>query len=295
MTTDGANYLTNFIAVFVGVALPRVVRIILRIFDNIKARQEEMATGHNHIQSYELRPHAPEAIGWHEVLGGFRDALPGTIQLGGAGQLDRPRKQRAILRIVAGFSWMFVYLGFFTASVLTAKLATNSHALSQSPECGVYRAKDPMSPDVDAISRPLEFSAQTDSVRWARNCYGNASDDSCALFVTQSIPYNVSNWTCPFVEHICYGNGINPVRFSTGPIDGRSIGINAPITYEFNRTTICTPLNMNRTYINLESHEGTDQSWAYYYGPTDVWLEKNATWISKRHNGIGEDASYLTK
>ena len=193
-----------------------------------------------------------------------------------------------------GLTWLIVSGVFLIASIFTSKLATDSRALSQSPSCGLYWP-DPKSPDINVVSRPLEFSAQTDSATWAHNCYADADNDNCNLFVGKKIEYKVSNWTCPFADHMCYGNGTNPVRFSTGAVDARSIGINAPVTYQFNRTTVCTPLNMNTTYINLQSAHGGDESWAYHYGRTETWQEEGATWISKRHSGIGEDAFYLTK
>ncbi|KAF2094500.1 hypothetical protein NA57DRAFT_60541 [Rhizodiscina lignyota] len=122
---------------------------------------------------------------------------------------------------------------------------------------------------LDTMS-PYESSVQAESATLAESCL-NADSPDCGSFIDPALSITVENSTCPFDAHLCYGNGVSPIRISTGAVSARKIGINSPGLLEFNRTTVCSPVNMNRTYVNLVSQQGNKWTFGYYYGRSYGW------------------------
>lgn len=52
------------------------------------------------------------------------------------------------------------------------------------------------------------------------------------------------------------------VRFSTGPVSVRAVGINVPMKMNFARDTTCSPLTVNGTFVHPKI---LDRSLVYYY------------------------------
>lgn len=188
---------------------------------------------------------------------------------------------------------LLFYLAILVCGVVTAYLATDNTALSAHPNCGTYYPNAINYDELLFITNPYESAIQDDSANWARTCYGaEPGADGCNDFVNQEIPFTVQNSSCPFPDaSMCYENGTSSVQFTTGAVSGSIIGVNAPQVFEFNRTSTCSPLNMNRTFIKLFDKTGSKSTFRYYYGNSGTW--EDASWESVRHGDIGEAPTYL--
>ena len=241
-----------------------------------------------------------EAQGWHHVLEALHRMFAGPPQLPGAGVHNanaRARKNplmkdywhdlwhRLEIRsnfpqLLGGLLYLSGYLGVFVCSVFTAGLATNHTALSASPNCGLYLVH--RSADRETAFRlagPYNFDVQVDSAAYARDCYSDApGPDACRFFTHRSIKYHVGhNVPCPFRVDMCPGQPNSSISLDTGAVDSKVIGINAPHTYEFRRHSVCSPLNMNTTYIR---HHKTDDGLVYYYnyGVSETLVDGKEDW-----------------
>jgi hypothetical protein len=297
---------TNALAILVTVALGRAFRIFIRIraLHNAPPAGQPPWPGHAERNTAEGR-------GWHELLEGVRNVVTlGNVQV----PYVPPTTTRGIVTrflrqlpgqlgrywrsIATGFGYILLFVAFQTCGVFTTiYLQTDGLALSDHPDCGTYfpRPKAGDSLGLKNATTLYEFDVQSDSAALVRNCYNaDGKPDGCSFFLNQSIAYDVSDAACPFDDELCFGGDAVPVRFSTGAVDARIIGINAPKTFEFNRTTVCSPLNMNTTYIREREKKSTDCKWTfdYFYGPAAGGAQGTSTWTSYRYGGIGDAPTY---
>jgi len=238
---------------------------------------------------------AVEGKGWQMVLEAFHDAFfTGFIQIRRQHGYYRNKILRLLPQLFVGIGYMVLFVAFQVCGVVTALLATTSSAISAHPDCGTYIADSNTPEEIRNITAPYEFAVQSASASWARDCYNvQGTPDGCSFFLNQSISYTVENSSCPFAPELCLGGTTSPVRFSTGQISGRIIGINAPKTFDFNRTTVCSPLNMNETFVSIVEKKGIKYTFEYYYGSTGTW--GGASWQSVRYEDIGQDPTYLVR
>lgn len=182
------------------------------------------------------------------------------------------------------------YAGFLISGVLTAYLATDSIALSNNPDCGVY-SNDNFS-EVSAAMSPFAFQAQVDSAQLAENCFNKPHRvDGCNYFVQQSIPYKRKNTTCPFAESVCH-NTSSAIYFSTGAVDAATIGVHTSRTFQFQRETTCAPLNNNDSFISVTLEDGV-YTIQYRYGS---WLGGPYTMQTKTwESNLDWQAHYLVE
>jgi hypothetical protein len=159
------------------------------------------------------------------------------------------------------------YFGILACSTLTASLATDSTALSNHPACGIY--EDPPNSSDEASFKKVAFNAELESAALAEKCFNvGAGADGCNFFLQQSIPYRVSSTPCPFQDStMCSISDSQIVHFSTGPVDARVIGINTPIRMQFSRSTTCSPITVNETFVKAKILNGS-LFFYYYYGST---------------------------
>lgn len=258
----------------------------------------------NVTQPFHNLPHARqnttlESAGWHHVLEALKRIFEGPPRLPGAGALDpssrsskgpfsraywvdlwqRMEVTSNLPQLMSGLLYMGGYLGLFACSVFTARLATDNTAVSASPDCGVYL----LDPALDQetffrSSGPYNFDVQVDSAALAQDCYGDlAKADACKFFTHRSISYSVTrNAECAFQEDMCNSPN-SSILFSTGAVDARVIGINAPKTYQFRRTTTCSPLKMNDTYVKYH-RDGGENVYQYYYGDSKALVDGKENW-----------------
>lgn len=238
---------------------------------------------------------AVEGKGWLMILEALQDAFfTGSIQIRRQRGYYRSNVLRLLPQLFVGISYMVLFVAFQVCGVVTALLATTSSAISAHPDCGTYIADSKNPEEIRNIAAPYYFAMQSASASWARDCYNvQGTPDGCSFFLNQSISYSIENSSCPFAPELCFGGTTSPVRFSTGPISGRIIGINAPKTFDFNRTTVCSPLNMNETFVSLVERKGIKSTFEYYYGSTETW--RRASWQSVRYRDIGQDPTYLAR
>jgi hypothetical protein len=292
---------SNGLAILVTVALGRAFRIFMRV----RARCNAPAAG----QSAELdhpERNNPEGRGWHEILDALKEMFSwGQVQLAPTAQrtffgkvrdlfqLFSERLRRRGWKLATGTLYLLLFISFQACGVVTTTyLQTDSMALSNHPDCGRYIPQPGITP---RTTTPYEIDIQSDSANWARNCYNvDGSPDGCTFFFNQSIAYEVSDADCPFNDDLCLGGSTAPVRFTTGAVNARIIGINAAKTFDFNRTTVCSPLNMNETYIKLR---GVDEAtcrytYDYHYGPANGSTLASATFQSYRNPNISYAPGY---
>ena len=179
-------------------------------------------------------------------------------------------------QILTGFILVIIVFGIFVAltvaGIFSAKIASDTIALSSSVHCGIWEFNDDQAGD-EASYRDDLYSYQKESraSQYARNCY-NPPDPSdsfgCNFFYNQSIAYNTSSrQMCPFKSpDLCLNGLYSAITFDTGLVDASLIGINAPATHKFRRTTTCSPLNMTEPYVQKISTDRNDTEYRYYYG-----------------------------
>ncbi len=159
-------------------------------------------------------------------------------------------------------------VGILACGTLTARLATDSAALSAHPDCGIY--ENPVNASYQAGLRLVRFDAEYESAQLAEKCYdAGEGADGCGFFSQRSIPYSTTDAPCPFRDQtMCIDGGSRIVRFSTGPVDARAVGINTPLTMQFSRDTTCSPIVVNETFVEAKNLNGSLVYYYYYGGVT---------------------------
>ena len=275
VTNSTSNLVTNVLGILVALACARLFRIVLR--------------GLELLGTFDDDPRGPESFAWRNVRAGLDAMWQGAIHLGPQQPVPPARRRESLRFFGMSLALLIVFVAFVVFGVLTALLAMSNIALSNDPRCGLYMPQDLTWPNNLNISRPYESSVQAESGTLANSCLNSGNPD-CGTFLDPSFHLTVENSTCPFEEHMCYGHGVSPVRVSTGAVSARKIGISSPGLLEFNRTTICSPLNMNRTYVNLARKQGGMYTFGYYYGKSDLW--STASYETIRRSDRGDIPTY---
>jgi len=228
-----------------------------------------------------------EGEGFHRMLRAIKNSreFPGTLRLPGSGRKFRYRD------MALGMTLMLVYVGFNVCGVMTTSLGTDKSALSAHPDCGIYVVNATSPHEALTLSRPVEFERQVESAAWAENCYSpSTKTDGCSYFLQQEIEFDSMDDKCPF-QDMCYGGSQTAFTLFTQPVNGRAVGINAPKTYEFRRSTTCSPINMNETFVQMTSSKNGERTFRYNYGAT--WTYGDATWeTTSCRDSLNVPASY---
>jgi hypothetical protein len=275
ISESASNILTNTLGILVTIACSRLFRLALYILEVSGIRSGD--------------PRAPESFAWRNFRAGLDAMWQGAIHLGPRQTTPHAQRREALVLFGIGLSLSVVFVGFLSFGVLTALLATSDIALSRHPSCGLYLPQFSAWPYNLNTSMPYESSVQAESAALAQSCL-NTDNPDCGAFIDPAYSVFVENSSCPFEPHMCYGQGVSPIRITTGAISARKIGINSPGLLEFNRTAVCSPLNMNRTFINLASQEGNKYTFGYYYGHSDEWT--TASYKTVRRGDRGDVPTY---
>lgn len=210
-----------------------------------------------------------------DVLAISRDSREGAWNLI-RNSLDGLKKQTRspdILVIVIVTIFFGVFVGYVVASTFSAKIASDRAGLASSQYCGIWQFDDKAGKEAADRDDLYNYQKEARASQYARTCYNtpNPNDPfSCRIFYNQSIEFDTkTDQPCPFASsELCSGGLYSAVLFDTGLIDASVIGVNAPVTHKFRRTTSCSPLNMSKPYI--VSSEGTNNTdYQYYYGSKD--------------------------
>ena len=200
-----------------------------------------------------------------------RADLPSQIHLGDVEiNITKKWKIPIIISLLGGAFIAILVVGF-----LTAKIVTGSSALSKHPDCGIYEDNQLFRSNstanvswVEAGYVQYKFDAEIESAAYAQKCYHPKTDpNDCNFYVQRSIPYTTSNAPCPFLDpSMCDLPGkTKAIHFSTGAVDSRILGLNAPRTLQFRRNATCTPIIVNDTFVAGAS-KGKRNRFQYYYG-----------------------------
>lgn len=194
---------------------------------------------------------------WLEVLANFRESskesaeLPWTITL------------------AIGMAVLFI--GTVLISVFSAMVVSNSVAISTHPGCGIFQSNGSIDNPYYARMHKYYRDIEEESGYYSRRCYNLSENaDGCSFFYEQSILYDTSfNTTCPFTNELgplCYDGPSSAVTFKTGMVKPKTIGINTPLQYTFERETTCSPLRMDDTFIRPFVDEKNALWFRYFYG-----------------------------
>ena len=197
-------------------------------------------------------------------------------------------------QLLIGCIWLLFFVGFIALGAsVPPLLASDSIALSNSPECGLYLLNASDGESVFRGARAYEFDALVDSSTLAHNCYkAPALNDDCNYFTHRSTPYNIEhNASCPFRGGLCHSRSGQAIHFSTPEIDAKVIGVNAPKTYQFRRSCTCSPLNMNRTFIS-STNEANKYVFRYHYGH---WGRTNFMFETRSSGQASELSGYSVR
>ena len=190
--------------------------------------------------------------------------------------LDPLKKQTRspdILVVVVLTIFFGLFIGYVVASTFSAKIASDRAGLASSQYCGIWQFDDKAGDEAADRDDLYNYQKEARASQYARTCYNAPNPDdpfTCRIFYNQSIEFDTkTDQPCPFASsELCSGGLYSAVSFDTGLIDASVIGINAPVTHKFRRTTSCSPLNMSKPYI--VSSEGTNNTdYHYYYGSKD--------------------------
>jgi hypothetical protein len=189
-----ANFWTNFLGILVTIALSRLVRISFLV--------QELISGTSR------NPDPLESLAWDELLHGIKELFTGSIRLPHAA-VAVGHKRQALRHISWGLCLLLTFAGFLVCGAVTSVLATDSSALSEHPDCGLYLPKIRRASVSLNITKPYETKTQTESANLANLCFnGDDYTGGCNFFIQKSIPITIENTTCPFPEHLCYGQGV---------------------------------------------------------------------------------------
>lgn len=263
--------------------MARLIRLLMRVLYLLGKLPEEPKDSVEHFLWNHVR------VGLDTLNEGAHTVGQGSGPSQGSGPPVAAKRQTAARLFLNAFVLGVLFIGILTCGIVTALLANNSIALSNHPDCGLYL---PQGADLFAqlnVTRPYESATQIESAALAKRCFKTEGGE-CGTFLDPSFSIEASNWTCPWPAHMCHGKGTQPIRITTNAVRARKIGINDGGRLEFNRTSICSPLNMNRTYVNLVKQEGSKYTFGYYYGRSLTWPP--ASYQTVRRGDRGDVPTY---
>ena len=197
-----------------------------------------------------------------------------------------------LLAVIVTCAALFTLEG--AASVFSSDLiVTDDLALSQAKGCGVYRPALGGS-TISNASRNIDQVTETDAASYADLCYDKPDEtDGCNFFVDQQIPFrDLEDQPCPFGESICPEDGTLAYGFETDLFHITKLGINVEEVYTARRRAVCTPLNINESFIQKTEVDG-EKVLKYFYGTyRDLQSQTPYTWISPASPSLSLNAGY---
>ncbi len=178
----------------------------------------------------------------------------------------------AIVVVLWGSMIAGVILG--PAGIVAAQIQSGSAALWSSDHCGIWQFDDRAGEEASSRADVYDRKKETRAGEYARNCYASGSETTpgyCNFFYQPKISFSTnSSFECPFPDDKVCVLGSQAVTFDTGLVDASQIGVNAEDkdTYQFRRSTTCTPLNNEYPFVRNETvHNAT--AFFYHYGKID--------------------------
>lgn len=186
---------------------------------------------------------------------------------------------------ILSFTVLIVGIGLNVSGVFLTAWSPAKSALSSSSICGVW-----MLSDTDANKTLDEYESEqgqkeSRAGEYARDCYGSQSSTSlnrCSIFATPEIPTLkvTKEVECPFErKDYCAGDEYPAVKFDTGFVDAKLLGINVRSAPKFQRKTICVPLDVGSGFVEDVGEGDEKDHWGYSLGGTD----DNETYTFKQY------------
>lgn len=198
----------------------------------------------------------------------------------------------SIVFVIVGVTWTVL-------STLVTKPTAGEAVLSGVKRCGVWGLADDANgvlQDADAL---LQGDKEATAGQYARKCYGSQATtgiNQCLLFTEPFIESSIeTDQPCPFVNRTyCTGNGFEAVKFSTGLVDAKHIGLNIAKGPRFNRTTVCVPLNLDAGFALTPDDDPSADRWDYDLGPVDSDKRKSPYTFQQYVNPFRSDVRSYT-
>lgn len=176
-------------------------------------------------------------------------------------------KKREVVEIMGTAAMILIVLGLpvilITSSILSAGLATDTIAISNSESCGTYVGPSNSS----ARSVEYEQRAEAEARMYGSDCYGSsASTNNCNRFYSQNISYSVISADCPLKGDVCDTVRNGSLQLSTGLVSSAVLGINSKSPLFFSRTMTCSPIDTSDNYVSVGLSSQGEEQWEYWYG-----------------------------
>lgn len=262
VSSDTASALMVFLGIATTIGASRLFHIALKFRDRFRNIDSEEA---------KEAPTSAEGRGWTNLKYGIKETFSGANSLNGPRPLLRwwhNFRTTGWKPLLSGLGCAILFILLQFAGIVTSQLQDGALVLASSPDCGFYSRQ--IREIFDLYDGDLLYGSaiQEESAKIARNCQGTSlKSPECSFFLNMALDISLSNSSCPFGPGLCL-DGVQSFRMTTNAVSARSLGINAPNTIEFNRTTVCSPLNINETYVRvIEQTSPFNTTWGYYYGP----------------------------
>jgi hypothetical protein len=227
---------------------------------------------------WEILTHGPERLADTRNLP--NGSGPSTNSVGefytGFNWLNMKARWPEILLLVILWLFCFGTFGLFIwGSIASGNMVSDSAALADGKDCAFW-IPDTSAPPKENGTYGHFYLQEVEAGEYASNCYGTPQGtDGCNIFVSQDIPYTeIENALCPFSDELCLDGRFSALTMRTPLLSSKSLGINVPIGYLFNRTTTCAPVKRDR----FVKENGT--KYEYFYGPIPGLGE--STWSSPK-------------
>jgi hypothetical protein len=175
------------------------------------------------------------------------------------------------------------------ASIISAGLATDTIARSNTDTCGTYVYRSNSKNSSSFVE--FEHRVEAESGLYANECYGASSlIENCNKFYNQTISYSLNNSAdCPFDGEVCHGLN-NSIMFTTGLVPASVLGIDVAKPLLFSRTMTCSPLVTGPEYVSIGISDLGEEQWEYWYGRSLA----DYTWANPVQESSWEIKGYST-
>ena len=172
--------------------------------------------------------------------------------------------------IIASILLSILLVGMFiaesTANVLSAKIVSDTTAQVSSPGCSLAK-------------RVVYSEFQPNAFDYSQRCYRKRQGTSgCTFYYNQSIAYAETNDEAPFINDLRMNAEDSALKFDTGLVEAKTIGINSANDFQFRRTASCTPLKAKSEVLELKLED--NGAWTFGYG------SRGAKTVHLNGNGI---------
>ncbi|KAF2100958.1 hypothetical protein NA57DRAFT_74555 [Rhizodiscina lignyota] len=186
--------------------------------------------------------------------------------------LDREHWSRKTPVVFLGVALIAVAAASAIGGILSSDIASSPTALSASKRCGIWELPSDASQEHQDIDYLSGYAKEARAANYAKECHPLVAKNlslGCNFFYNQSVSFSTKfNEKCPFVsKDMCLGGPESAITITTGLVDAGVIGINDGMAYKFRRTSTCSPLQMNSTFITATDESYDDETeYLYYYG-----------------------------